>query len=258
MSTSPTMLASVLTALAVLAWPGRASARAVAAIAHPRGSPALDSAPASPHRALNILGPARRLCPRGGRLRSTRVTDAEVLGLLDALAPALRAGLTPAEALRVSVAAGGGGLLAATLAPITLSAAVGGSAGAAWERAAERTGHPDLAALARAWSVSERLGCSLSHAVEQTARSARDRTQAQQRLASATAGTRATSTLLTLLPLGGIVVAPLLGLDPVTLYGTPVAVACLLVGGSLIVLGRWIVHRMVRSVEPGGHMMAGR
>lgn len=247
--TSAALLASALTALAVLAWPGQASARAVAAIAHPRGTPTLDPAPAVPHRALDLLGSARRLAPRGSRSRSEPLTDAEVLGLLDALAPALRAGLTPAEALRVSLAAGGGGRLTQTLAPVTQAAAVGGSAGAAWERAAERTGHPDLATLARAWSVSERLGCSLSCAVEQTARSSRDRTQAQQRLASATAGTRATSTLLTLLPVGGIAVAPLLGLDPMALYSTPVALACLLVGGCLIVLGRWIVQRMVRRVE---------
>lgn len=249
MLTSAALLAPSLTALAVLVWPGQAGARALAAIAHPRGSPALDPAPAPPNRALDILGSARRLSPRGWRIRSEKVTDAEVLGLLDALAPALRAGLTPGEALRVSLAAGGGGHLAQTLAPVTQAAAAGGSAGATWERVAERTGHPDLATLARAWAVSERLGCSLSHAVEQTARSSRDRTQTQQRLASATAGTRATSTLLTLLPIGGIGVAPVLGLDPVRLYGTPVAFACLLVGGLLIVLGRWIVQRMVRRVE---------
>lgn len=251
MLTTPVILGSFLIALAVLVWPRRSAARAIEVIAHRRTPSAQDPAAPRPAPARHVLALARRLRlgPRPGS--SSVVGDAEVLALLDALGPALSAGLTPSEALRAATAAGSGDGLVSVLTPVTQAADEGRSTGAAWERVAQRTGHPDLAALARAWSVSERLGCALSQAVEQTARTCRDRTRAQQRLASATAGTRATSTLLTLLPIGGVGVAPMLGLDPLRLYGTPVALACLSLGAMLILVGRWIVRWMIGRVEAG-------
>ncbi len=180
---------------------------------------------------------------------SIEVTDDQALALLDALAPALGAGLTPAQALRAAWLSVPDAHDSGLLVPVMRAAADGRPLGPAWERLAQRSGHPDVASLARAWSVSERLGCPLAEAVRQTARSCRDRTLVQQRLTSATAGTRATSTVLTLLPVGGTVISPLLGLNPAQLYGTPLAWACLLLGGLLILLGRWIVGRMVAQVE---------
>lgn len=251
MLSAPVALGPLLIVVAVLLWPGRSAGRAIMAITHrTTPSPEAPAAASRTHRG-HVLGQARRLLPRAWRGSSARIGDAEVLALLDALSPALRAGLTPGEALRAATTTAAGGDFIETLAPVTRAAAEGRSTGAAWERVAERTGHPDLATLARAWSVSERLGCALSQAVAQTARSCRDRTQAQQRLASATAGTRATSTLLTLLPIGGVGVAPMLGLDPLRLYGTPVALACLIAGAMLILLGRGIVQWMIRRVEVG-------
>lgn len=245
------LLAPLLSALAVLVWPRRSAARAITAITRNQRLSAHDPGVTLQAPALDVRGLVHALRAGSWRGSPRRVGDAEVLALLDALGPALGAGLTPGEALRAATTAQSGGALVRILSPVTQAADEGRSTGAAWDRVAERTGHRDLAALARAWSVSERLGCALSQAVEQTARTCRDRTQAQQRVASATAGTRATSTLLTLLPLGGVAVAPMLGLDPVRLYGTPVAMACLLAGGLLILLGRWIVQWMIGRVEAG-------
>ncbi len=244
------LLGPTLAAAAFVLWPRSSVSRAIAALAEQRPTAAATQPRTS--RSIAAGARARVLQAVRGRRRqdsSIEVTDDQALALLDALAPALGAGLTPAEALRAASSTIPDARDSGLLVPVIRAAADGRPLGPAWERLAHRTGHPDVASLARAWSVSERLGCPLAEAVRQTARSCRDRTLMQQRLTSATAGTRATSTLLTLLPIGGTAMAPLLGLNPAQLYGTPVAWACLLLGGLLILLGRWIVGRMVAQVE---------
>lgn len=249
MISTTVVLGPALAAIAVILWPRSSAARLVDATARPSTAAAATLGQA---RTVAGGGAGARLLRRllGGRRRdpSPGAVGGEALSLLDALAPALGAGLTPQEALRAACA-GTDAQLRVLLTPVIEAADDGRPLGPAWERVAQRTGQPDLAALARAWAVSERLGAPLAEAVRQTARSCRDRTLVQQRLASCTAGTRATSTLLTLLPVAGIGMAPLLGLDPVQLYATPVTWACLLIGGLLILLGRWIVGRMVARVE---------
>lgn len=244
------LLGPTLAAVAVALWPSSSLSRAIAATARRR--PAAAATQRRTSRSVAAGARARVLHVVRGRRRHdrpTEVTDEQALALLDALAPALAAGLTPAEALLAASSAVPDARHSGLLVPVIRAANDGRPLGPAWQRLAQRTGHPDVASLARAWSVSERLGCPLAEAVRQTARSCRDRTLVQQRLASTTAGTRATSTLLTLLPIGGTAMAPLLGLNPAQLYGTPVAWACLLLGGLLILLGRWIVGRMVGQVE---------
>ena len=74
----------------------------------------------------------------------------------------------------------------------------GGSGSAAWRRWADE--HPALEPCAAAWRLSDECGVPLAPALEQAATSARSRLAAAQRIEAASAGARATMTLLTLLP----------------------------------------------------------
>jgi tight adherence protein B len=230
-----TAAAVVLAVLAVVVWPG-------------------PPAPSSEHGPDRVAGPRSPRSTWSASLvslpqrRSGRARDGEVVALLDALAAGLGAGLTPVAALQAAVSAGGDGWQAQAVTPVLQAVSQGGPAGPAWERVARRTGHPDLAALARAWGLSERLGCPLSEAVRSTAAASRSRTHLRQRLESATAGTRATSVLLSLLPLSGLAVAPLLGLTLTELYGTAAGATSLAAGVVLLLFGRWSVERMVTRV----------
>lgn len=182
--------------------------------------------------------------------RARRTAKLDVLPLLDGLSASLAAGLTPEESLRMasqtSMAAG----IRAMLIPVLEAAQEGRPLGVSWQRIAREHDHPDLSSLARAWLISERLGCPLSDAVATTASTSRSRTTMDQRLSSATAGARATCALLSVLPIGGIGIALMLGIDPLTLYGNPLSLASALIGLSLLMAGRWMVSLLIGRVCP--------
>jgi tight adherence protein B len=221
--------AAVLVVVALLVRPGAPGVPVMAA----RGRRALDR---------GSTWAARRL------RRGVGGTDTRVVELLDDLGAALRAGLTPAEALRACLVVDRGGWRSTVLAPVLAAAEQGGPAGAVWERVARHEQHPEIAALARAWGLSERLGCPLAEAVCSTAASSRARTQLRQRLDTATAGARATSTLLSVLPVLGALAALTLGLGPEQMYGTLLGALSLGSGLVMLLVGRWLVARMMRGV----------
>ncbi len=228
--------AAIVTALlcvtAVVLWPTRARRQldaSAAVLAQARSTPS-----------WNLERWARRW-----RSRSLGVVD--VLPLLDGLSASLAAGLTPEESLKMA-ANGAEPTVALSLRPVIEAAEEGRPLGGAWQRVARSEGDRDLASLARAWVISERLGCPLADAVATTASTSRARTVLTQRLDSATAGARATCALLSALPLGGVGIALMLGIDPVTLYGSPIAMASALVGVGLLLAGRWLVNRMISGV----------
>ena len=200
----------------------------------------------------------------GGRGRRTRSAELEaVLVILDSLAPALRAGLAPAGALRcLDVATGPPmavamlrapgaapvhpGLSAVDLVVDLLAAAEAGERLApVWGRAARVSGSPELALISRAWALSEDLGAPLADSVALAADLVRQRTARERRLAVALAGPRASTTVLSLLPALGPGVALLLGISPAELYGSASAVSSVAVGGLFLMVGRWWCARMV-------------
>jgi len=170
----------------------------------------------------------------------------DLVPVLDALAAALRAGLSTAEALRVTAGAADP---SGALVPVVLAADEGRPLGQEWRRLARRLEHPDLSALAQAWIISDRLGCPLADAVATAATTARARTALRHRLDVATAGARATSAMLSLLPLGGVAMALLLGVTPTELYMHEIAMVAGLAGLGLLMLGRWMVRRMIAGVS---------
>lgn len=266
------MTAIALAALVVLLWPPGPAARAVTALS---ARPGRGAAPRSLGDGLSgrtggIGRRASELSSTRARARAARAralaalrrvlghrapvaapAGNDVVELLDALGAALAAGLTPAEAVRVARLGESAPAVDDVVRAVQEAAADGHPTGPVWERGARRCGHPDLATLARAWTLSERLGCPLSDSVRSAAATARTRTLLQQRLAAATAGARATCTLLSLLPLGGVGMALFLGLDPLTLYASPIAAGSAGLGLVLLLGGRVVVRRMVDSVGQG-------
>lgn len=201
---------------------------------------------------VGSLGPRRWVGPlRRGRAvgAARRAEAAAVLDLLDALGPALRSGLSPAAALGcldrpVDMASRG-----TLVTELSAAAATGKSLAPVWAARAEQQASPELRLVAAAWSLSESLGAPLADAAALAADLLRQRQERQRRLAVALAGPRATVVVLTLLPLGGPALALLLGLSPVELYANPPAVASVLLGLALLLLGRSWCSRMVRRLE---------
>lgn len=237
------MTVALLVALATLCWPSRAGRRASQSLA--RGGPGTPQVPRAQTsvrtrvaQQLTRLVPARRSAPMAQ----------DLLPLLDALAAALRAGLPPAAAVSLAAEGHSDGLRAAVVRPVLDAARAGRPTAAAWERAARAGGGVELAAVARAVGLSEQLGAPLADAVAGAAEAVRARREMHRRLQTATAGARATAALLTALPLGGLGVAATMGVGPTELYGSPPALASLLLGLLLLGLGRLIVHRLIRRV----------
>lgn len=180
----------------------------------------------------------------------------DLLSLLEAIEPALEAGMAPASALRIAADARSGSgrpdPLAALAREIATAAAEGAPLGPLWREAAESAGSAELLLLSQAWSLTEDLGVPLAQAVRATAGLLEARIAHERRLAGAVAGARATVNVLTVLPLGGPLLGMALGIGPVELYG-----GLLLTQGSLVLgllmagVGRWWVHQMVRAVARG-------
>lgn len=253
------LLGAALVLLAVLVWPARPSRRAATALVRRVGQERPRPVPGPDHMVVRrFVDSVRRRSRRGGPQWGTRRWGRRHTGvaprvddlfpLLDGLAGALRAGLPAAEALDL-VGADLPDRVHQLVRPVRAAAAAGYPCAAAWERAARESTSPDLALLARSWAVSERLGAPLADAVDSTARGLRSRRALAARLATATAGARATVTVLTLLPAAGVGLAALMGIGPAELYGSPVAVASLVLGCVLLAVGRVVVHRMINRVR---------
>lgn len=172
--------------------------------------------------------------------------DVAVVDVLDALAAALNTGLPAAEALGVVAAQSAH---QPWLARAEQAARAGQSIAAALHRTARHTRQEDLAIGARAWELSERTGAPLADGLRAAARAGRARRDQAHRVAAATAGARATMTVLTLLPVGGLGLAVVLGLGPAQVYGNPAGLASAALGVPLVLAGRAVVRRLVARVE---------
>jgi len=242
------LVAGFLAAVGILIWPERFAGHLLAT---------LPGSPGSTRTLRSVLvtameGAHRRLPGRS----ATGVTAADLLGFLEAIAPALQAGMAPASALRTAVDArsGSGQLdpLAALAGDMASAAAQGAMLGPLWREAARSAGSAELLLLAQAWSLTEDLGVPLAQAVRTTAALLEARIAQEQRLVGAVAGAKATVNVLTVLPIGGPLLGLLLGIGPGELYaGSSLTQTSLALGLLLAGIGRWWVHRMVRAVAQG-------
>ena len=121
-----------------------------------------------------------------------------------------------------------------------------------WSMLATRYPQAGLEPVARAWALSDRVGCGLSAALNSAVESMREQEEHRRRVSAATAGPRATMQLLTLLPVAGVAVCAVIGVNPVRLYSGPGGLAALAAGLVLLWCGRAAITRMIaRSCRPG-------
>ena len=196
--------------------------------------------------------------------RRRRASGPELaLTVAEAVAPALEAGLSPAAALVHAVedlVAGdvrsGGTAPARDLSrwamEVRAAVTTGESCASLLSRGASALDSPELALLARAWALTEETGGPLADAARTTAGLIRSTRSQRLRLTAAVAGARSTMNLLTVLPLGGPLLALSLGVDPASVYlGSPLCLVCPVAGILLALVGRAWVRRLVAGAVAG-------
>lgn len=106
------------------------------------------------------------------------------------------------------------------------------------------------AGLAAALRLADDRGLPPGEVLRVVAEAARDLRAADSARAAATAGPLAAARIVAALPLGGPLVAALLGVDPLEiLLGTPWGRACLVGGLAFVAVGAWWSHRLVRRAR---------
>ncbi|MQA78066.1 MAG: hypothetical protein GEV10_06245 [Streptosporangiales bacterium] len=196
--------------------------------------------------------PVRGLTRAWHRLRRGRAENAArrlVEELCTGLVAELRAGRTPAEALRLSVDALPASARAA-FGQVVAVASRGGDVPGALRTAAAGPGHRALGWLAACWQVGVESGAGLAEAVERLAASLRDEQRARREVTAQLAAPRATARLLALLPVLGIVLGTSLGQRPLAfLFGSPYGLACLAAGVGIDLLGVLWTVRLAKAAE---------
>lgn len=172
--------------------------------------------------------------------------EAAILWVL-ALAGELRAGSEPLRAVVVCTRRHGVAHRAAR------AAHVGGDVASALRADAAATGARVLISVAGAWDVAARTGSGMADVLESMADGYRRTIEVQRTLEVELASPRASARMMSLLPAIGVVLAMLLGADPLRwLTTTPLGIGCLVAGVGINVAGYlWIngiVARLERSV----------
>ncbi len=159
------------------------------------------------------------------------------------------------ESLRILAAARAAALRGSSVAAAIRREVSGGSAGegtvaAAREAVGVRAGR-DVRVwgeLAACFDTAEASGCPLADVLARFAAHLETEDDAEAARQTALAGPRATVRLLTWLPLSGLALGLLLGVDPVaTLLGNPWGLAALAAGVALTAVGRLWSSRLVRA-----------
>lgn len=110
-----------------------------------------------------------------------------------------------------------------------------------------------VAAVAAAWTMAEQAGAALSPALRGAATALRDRAESGRDVSTALAGPRATARLMAWLPLVGVAMAYMIGIDVVgTLAGGPLGWGVAVAGAALMAAGRGWTTRLVREASRAG------
>lgn len=166
------------------------------------------------------------------------VADASEHPAVDRAARSVARGVRPSEAL------------ADAATPPSVAAR---SAGRARPRPTGPPIDPGAAAVAAAWAVAELAGAALAPALRGAAIALRDRAETARDVGTALAGPRATARLTAWLPLVGIGMAYLIGVDVVgALVAEPVGWGIAVAGGGLMFAGRAWSARLVREASRAG------
>lgn len=236
---------AALAFLTVLVWPTRSARDQVASlVVLPAGS-------ASPQRAGDRRRPAARVLRRRGA--GTRHADAEhLVSLLEAVEPALAAGLSPARAWDAALRTGAydGDGPAGSLARAVRDAVGNGQAIApAITAVAGRVRSRHLLMLGIAWHISDHTGAPVAGVTRTVAAMVRADLVAARRLEAVATESRTTARILTALPLCGPFCVAALGLDVGALGDAgPWLWFALVAGIGLAVAGRRWLSRLAADV----------
>lgn len=191
----------------------------------------------------------RRVLHRFRGQRAEAAASAAVLELCTAVAAELRAGRTPAEALRLAASTAAEPHRAVFSGPAA-AAATGGDVPRVLRTAASVPGCAALAWFAACWQVGAGTGAGLADAVERLAQGLRAEQRRRHEVRAQLAAPKATARLLAALPVLGVALGSGLGQRPLAfLLGTPYGVACLLVGLALNVAGLVWTGRIASKAE---------
>ncbi|MGI9135601.1 MAG: type II secretion system F family protein [Candidatus Nanopelagicales bacterium] len=109
---------------------------------------------------------------------------------------------------------------------------------------------PIITPLSACWAVASQQGSGLSVAVTRMSEQARIAEDIRVQLLAQMAGPRATARILMMLPIFGIAMGMMMGVDPVGwLLGTPLGLGCLVCGLALTCLGYWWTSAIATRVE---------
>lgn len=175
----------------------------------------------------------------GGRLQGGTERQAAIKAL-SGLAAELSAGTHPQRALVIT----GESVWPSACGAVRL----GGDIAEALRLDARRT--PLIAPLSACWAVAAQHGSGLAVAVTRMYEQARIAEDIRVQLLAQMAGPRATARILMMLPLFGIAMGMMMGVDPVGwLLGSPMGLGCLVCGLMLTALGYWWTSAIARRVE---------
>lgn len=186
--------------------------------------------------------------------RSKRLSAAaqrqSVIDACVSLTACLRSGVTAEQAL--ARAAQESPALTDLLGPVVAAARFGGDVPAALARQAALPGASGLRRVAGCWQVAAANGTALGETLDRLGRGLRDDEAYRREIEAQLAGPRATARLLGGLPFLGLLLGALAGANPVrVLFGTGVGLACLVVGGGLLLAGIVWMGRLASSAELG-------
>lgn len=138
-------------------------------------------------------------------------------------------------------------VLAAAAAAAADGASVAAAIADARADAPEASG--EWSVLAAAWGVATESGAPLAASLRDLGSALRDEAQLRREVRTALAGPIASARLVMSLPLISVAFGALLGFDTfAVLFGNPIGVACVVVGGLLLWLGRrWSVSLATRA-----------
>ena len=162
---------------------------------------------------------------------------------LEMIAAALQSGLTPVDALSIAVECTEYGRDESERLTAVIRATSAGSVdGRCWQRESDGANARDAyRSVAAVWTLALETGAPLAEAISTLSDQFREVARVRGRLEAAAAAPRTSQRLLSFLPLGGPVLALLIGADPVELYLTStVALVSVGFGLSLTLVGwRW-------------------
>lgn len=184
--------------------------------------------------------------------RRSDLQGAGLADLVDLLAAPLCSGSPTVSAVSALAAVPADQRLETLLEDLRRAALDGQPVSAAWFRFAHEYGSREAAFVGRAWLLSEQTGAPLAEALRCAGQVLRADAVTRQRLASASAGPRASMAVLCLLPLAGPVVGLVFGVSPADLYfGSPLAAGSLVLGLLLAAVGlAWSCALLRRATRP--------